>query len=61
MLVLSRRYAERIVIGNDIIISVEEIRHDRVRLGIQAPAEMPVHRQEVAERIERERRERDGV
>ncbi len=59
MLVLSRRIGERIVIGPDIVISVEDIRHDCVRIGIKAPVEMPVHRSEIADKIERERRERD--
>ncbi len=60
MLVLSRKRTERIFIGNDIVISVEDIRGDKVRIGITAPVEVPVHRQEVHERIEQERRERDG-
>ncbi len=61
MLVLSRKRTERIVIGEDIVISVEDIRGDKVRIGITAPPEVPVHRSEVAERIEQERRERDGT
>ncbi len=60
MLVLSRHRGERIIIGDNIVISVEDIRGDKVRLGIEAPVEIPVHRQEIADRIERERRERDG-
>jgi carbon storage regulator len=54
MLVLSRRVDERIVIGNGITVTVVQIRGDKVRLGIQAPAEIPVHRQEVADAIARE-------
>ena len=51
MLVLSRKKNESIVINNDITITVIEIRGDKVRLGIVAPKEVPVHRQEVYEAI----------
>lgn len=54
MLVLQRKKDERIVIGNDITITVVEIRGDKVRLGIEAPIAVPVHREEVAEAIARE-------
>ena len=47
MLVLSRKKNESIVINNDITIVVVEIRGDKVRLGVEAPKEIPVHRQEV--------------
>ena len=51
MLVLSRKKNESIVINNDITITIVEIRGDKVRLGIVAPREVPVHRQEVYEAI----------
>ena len=51
MLVLSRKKNESIVINHDITITVVEIRGDKVRLGIVAPKEVPVHRQEVFEAI----------
>ena len=51
MLVLSRKKNESIVINNDIVITVVEIRGDKVRLGIEAPKDGPVHRQEVYEAI----------
>lgn len=54
MLVLSRQRDESIIIGDDIIVTVVDIRGDKVRLGIQAPTEIPVHRQEVYEAIQRE-------
>lgn len=47
MLVLSRKKNESIVINDQIIITVVEVRGDKVRLGIQAPREVPVHRGEV--------------
>ena len=53
MLVLSRKKNESIVINNDITIVVVEIRGDKVRLGIEAPREVPVHRQEVYDAIKR--------
>ncbi len=53
MLVLSRKKDERIVINNDITIVVVEIRGDKVRLGVEAPKEVPVHRREVYDAIAR--------
>lgn len=53
MLVLSRKKNESIVINNDITIVVVEIRGDKVRLGVEAPKEIPVHRREVYEAIKR--------
>ncbi len=51
MLVLSRKKNESIVINNDVTVTVIEIRGDKVRLGIVAPKEVSVHRQEVYEAI----------
>jgi carbon storage regulator len=56
MLVLSRQRDESIVIGEDIVITIVDIRGDKVRLGIEAPGEVPVHRQEIYEAIQRENR-----
>lgn len=53
MLVLSRKKNESIVINDDITIVVVEIRGDKVRLGIEAPKEVPVHRNEVYEAIQK--------
>ena len=59
MLVLSRHRGERLIIGNRvIIIEVVEIRGDKVRLGIDAPEDISVHREEVFDKIEREGREK---
>jgi carbon storage regulator len=55
MLVLSRQRDESIIIGDNIVITIVDIRGDKVRLGIEAPKEVPVHRQEVYEAIQRER------
>ena len=54
MLVLSRKKDESIVIDDQIVITVVEIRGDKVRLGIQAPKEVPVHRSEVHAAIQAE-------
>lgn len=61
MLVLSRQRDESIIIGDHIVITIVDIRGDKVRLGIEAPTEIPVHRQEVYEAIQRENQQRtDG-
>lgn len=56
MLVLSRHRDESIMIGDDVVVTIVDIRGDKVRLGIQAPHDIPVHRQEVYEAIKRENR-----
>ncbi len=55
MLVLSRKRDERIMIGDEISLLVVDIRGDKVRLGIEAPSDVAVHRSEVYEAIQRER------
>jgi carbon storage regulator len=54
MIVISRQKDESIIIGDDIMVTVVEIQGDKVRLGIEHPAEVPVHRLEVYEAIRRE-------
>jgi carbon storage regulator len=61
MLVLSRKKNESIVINNDITIVVVEIRGDKVRLGVEAPKEVPVHRREVYDAIQRNERAGDAA
>jgi carbon storage regulator len=60
MLVLSRQRDESIIIGDNIIVTIVDIRGDKVRLGIEAPTEISVHRQEVYEAIQRENAKTDG-
>jgi len=55
MLVLSRQRDETIMIGDDIEITVVDIRGEKVRLGINAPPHVPVHRKEVYDAIKREK------
>ena len=56
MLVLSRKKNESIIINDNITIVVIEIRGDKVRLGVEAPKEVPVHRREVFDDIRRKQR-----
>ena len=61
MLVLSRQRDESIIIGDNVQVTVVDIRGDKVRLGIVAPAEISVHRKEVYDAIQRENRKAAGV
>jgi carbon storage regulator len=54
MIVLSRKKNESIVISDNIVVTIVEIRGDKVRLGIEHPMEIPVHRQEIYDAIQRE-------
>jgi carbon storage regulator len=54
MLILTRKLGERITIGNDIVISLLEIKGSQVKLGIEAPKGISIHRQEIYERIREE-------
>lgn len=55
MLVLSRKKNESIIINNDIIVTVVQVQGDKVRLGIEAPKDIPVHRQEIQEKVNNEK------
>ncbi len=52
MLILTRRLGEKLMIGEEVTVTVLEIKGDQVRVGIKAPVDIAVHRQEVFERIE---------
>jgi carbon storage regulator len=54
MLVLSRQRDESIIIGDNIVVTVVDVRGDKVKLGIEAPQDISVHRREVYEAIRRE-------
>jgi carbon storage regulator len=58
MLVLSRQKDESIIIGDDVVITIVDVRGDKVRLGINAPKSITVHRKEVYEAIQREKAEK---
>ena len=61
MLVLSRHRGERIIMSNDVVITVIDIYRDGVRLGFDAPADVRIDREEVALRIQREQPRKGGV
>jgi carbon storage regulator len=56
MLILTRRIGESVMIGSEISVAIIGIKGQQVRIGITAPKEIPVHREEIVRRIERERR-----
>jgi carbon storage regulator len=60
MLVLSRQRDESIMIGDDVEITIVDVRGEKVRLGISAPPHIPVHRKEVYEAIKREKQAAAG-
>ena len=60
MLILTRRPQETVIIGNDVTVTVLGIRGNQVRIGVNAPKNVTVHREEVFERIKAEQR-RDGL
>lgn len=60
MLVLSRKKNESIIINDHITVTVVEIRGDKVRLGIEAPKDVSVHRREVYEAIQNQARDREA-
>ena len=60
MLILTRRIGERLLIGDDVTVTVLGIKGNQVRFGVAAPRDVPVHREEIAERI-REKDERKSA
>ena len=55
MLILTRAKGESIMIGDEIVITVVEVRGSQVRIGIEAPKEVDVHREEIYERVQKEK------
>lgn len=61
MLILTRKAGEAIMIGDDIVVKVLGVRGGQVKLGVEAPRTLPVHRQEIFERIRAEREDASGA
>jgi carbon storage regulator len=61
MLILTRRVGETVVIGNDVDVTVLGIKGNQVRLGVKAPREVSVHREEIFQRIAREQQNGNGA
>ena len=60
MLILTRKVGEVIMIGDDIVVKVLGVRSGQVKIGVEAPRALPVHRQEIFERIQSESAAGDG-
>ena len=60
MLVLSRQKDESIMIGDEVEITIVDVRGDKVRLGITAPKNIPVHRREIYDAIQREKAQKES-
>ena len=61
MLILTRRVGEKLIIGENVIVTVLGVKGNQIRIGIDAPPEIQVHREEIFQRILAEREEADGT
>lgn len=60
MLILTRKPGETLTIGDDVKVTVLNIKGNQVRIGVKAPKEVEVHREEIYERIQREKEEKEN-
>jgi len=61
MLILTRRVGETVMIGNDVTVTVLGVKGNQVRVGVNAPRDVAVHREEIFERIKREEQDGNGT
>jgi carbon storage regulator len=61
MLILTRRVGETVMIGNDVTVTVLGVKGNQVRIGVNAPRDVAVHREEIFERIKREEQDGDAT
>jgi len=61
MLVITRKPGERIMIGDDIVVTVIEVKGSLVKLGVDAPKSISIHRQEISDRIRKQNLEASGI